>query len=59
MKDIEIDSPWWTHFCTSANDTLKIRKNSQCEFCDERYISTEEENLRSKIPVEYFTKIIG
>jgi len=50
---------WWDHYCPDAREILRFNKKDNCHFCNEKYASDEEKQLRNKIPVDYWIKIIG
>lgn len=58
MKD-ENREPWWDHFCFDANEILRFNKNQPCDFCQQKYISIEEKELRNKIPLDYWNRFLG
>lgn len=50
---------YWDHFCMDANEILRFYKNRTCDFCGQKYISSEEQILRNKIPSDHWNKFLG
>jgi len=59
MTDKKDTPQWWDHYCPDAQELLRFNKKENCHFCDEKYTSNEEKELRSKLPPDYWFKILG